>query len=54
MASGLTDYTKGYQRADFWQERKEEYAKVAKAFRAEAGAPSDDDYPAPDDSDLPF
>lgn len=55
MATGLPDYAKGYQRADFWQERKEEYAKVAKAFRAEAGAPSDDDYPAPDDVDsLPF
>lgn len=50
----LPAFLAAYVRADYWQERKEEYAKVAKAFRAEAGAPSDDDYPAPDDSDLPF
>lgn len=55
MADKLPNYIAGYGRADYWQERKDEYAKVAKAFRAEAGAPSDDDYPAPDaDDSLPF
>jgi hypothetical protein len=46
-----------YKRPDFWQQRKDEYAKEAQAFRAEAGAPpSDDDNggPVDDESDLPF
>lgn len=50
----LPAFIAGYVRADYWQERKDEYAKGARAFRAEAGAATDTDYPAPDDSDLPF
>lgn len=47
----------GYKRADFWQQRKEEYRKEAQAFRAEAGAPpnDDDDFgPIDEEDDLPF
>lgn len=47
-----------YERAEFWQTRKDEYAKGAKAFRAKHAAPPSDDF---DDSqvqddadDLPF
>jgi hypothetical protein len=54
MSGSLPAYIAGYVRADFWQDRKEEYAKGAKAFRAESGAPSDDYDPAPNDADLPF
>lgn len=47
-----------YRRADFWADRKKEYAEAAKKFRAaNAAAPSDDDFapPLPDDADdLPF
>ena len=53
--------TAGYKRADFWAERKKEYAEAAKKFRAEAGAaPSEvefDEFPSAggqDDDDLPF
>lgn len=50
----------GYERADFWAERKKEYAEEAKKFRAMHAAPMsevDDDGLPPafdDDSSLPF
>jgi len=47
-----------YQRADYWETRKKEYAEAARKFRADAGAPpagSDDDrIPDEDDDSLPF
>jgi len=48
----------GYTRAEFWQTRKDEYAKAAHAFRARLPTQpaSDPGEPAPDepDDDLPF
>lgn len=46
-----------YKRADFWQERKADYAKAAAEFRAKNAAPPSDDelHDAMDDADdLPF
>lgn len=45
-----------YKRAEWWQQRKDEYRAAAQAFRAEAGAPpsDEDDFAPMDDSDLPF
>jgi hypothetical protein len=60
MRSSLVDYMSGYERAEYWETRKKEYAEGAKKFRAENGAPSNgefDDFPAAstdEDDDLPF
>ena len=49
-----------YKRADFWADRKKEYAEAAKKFRADAGAPPAEaefeEFPGAldDDDDLPF
>jgi hypothetical protein len=47
-----------YERADYWQTRKDEYAKAARTFRAAAAAPpADDDWDqsqSSDEEDLPF
>jgi hypothetical protein len=46
-----------YERAEYWQTRKDEYAKAAKEFRAKHAAPpsDDDDLPPVDgEDDLPF
>lgn len=46
-----------YKRADYWQTRKEEYAKAAAAFRSKHAAPPSDDFEPQgqeEDDDLPF
>lgn len=57
MLAGVEKYS-DYQRADYWETRKKEYAEAARKFRADNGAaPDDSDFPAPlndDDDDLPF
>lgn len=56
MQSTVTKYT-DYQRAEYWETRKKEYADAARKFRAENGAAPDDDFPAAlndVDDDLPF
>lgn len=60
MASTVTKYD-DYVRAEYWADKKKEYATASAQFRADAGAPPSDfdDYPAPmqdDDEDggLPF
>lgn len=61
MRDKLPDYLASYERAEYWTERKAEYAKLADAFRKEAGVkpkkqPEDfgdlDDVDG--DDDLPF
>lgn len=63
MRGTLPDYTAAYTRAEYWAERKKEYADAARKYRAEIGAPpseADDvgDAMAADDDDdldaLPF
>jgi hypothetical protein len=60
MADRLPDWTESYTRADFWKDRKEEYAKEARAFRAANAAPPSnvDDEPGwqgeDETDDLPF
>lgn len=47
----------GYHRADFWAERKKQYAEEVAKFRRETAASSHDDFDPPpedDDDDLPF
>ena len=58
MANAVESYS-DYKRADYWAQRKADYAAAAQAFRAANAAPPDDDegYPAPIDDitdDLPF
>lgn len=57
MAGSVVAYD-NYERADYWQTRKEEYQKAAEAFLAEsATAPDHDDFPAAlrdEADDLPF
>lgn len=59
MAGSVEKFT-GYERADFWTEKRKEYATAAEAFRA-AAAPKQagnfDDFPAAladESDDLPF
>lgn len=53
MASSVAQYD-DYERADFWQTRKAEYAAEVAKFRAAAGAiPADEEAP-PIDDDCPF
>jgi hypothetical protein len=58
MAEAAKDMSRGYTRADYWQQRKDEYAQGVRAFRGVQGGPVDDsDFPAPledDDDGLPF
>lgn len=56
MASTVTEYS-DYVRADFWEQKKKDYADASRKFRADASPASEDDFPAPlndDDDDLPF
>lgn len=58
MAATVTKYD-DYERAEYWQTRKQEYATAAAAFRAKSAAPSQDfnDFPAAladEDDGLPF
>lgn len=57
MASSVTTYT-DYIRADYWEQKKKDYADAARKFRAEQSPPSDgDDFPNAlndEDDDLPF
>ena len=48
-----------YERADYWQTRKDEYLKVASEFRSKHAAPPSDDFEFPgntddDEDNLPF
>lgn len=57
MRSSLPAFPK-YERADYWQTRKDEYATGAKAFRSKQAAPPSDEFDdsqaQDDDDDLPF
>lgn len=59
MRSALPKFA-GYERAEFWETRKKEYADEAKKFRAECGVGGGDDFEdfpgalQDEDSDLPF
>jgi hypothetical protein len=59
MSEAAKDMSKGYTRADYWQQRKDEYAQGVQAFRSVAAAPPADfdDFPAAledSEDDLPF
>lgn len=58
MAGAVESYS-DYKRAEYWAQRKADYAAAAQAFRAANAAPPDDDegYPAAlrdEDDSLPF
>lgn len=55
MSNNLPSFPE-YKRAEFWGTRRDEYKKEAQAFRAEAGAPPDDesDVGGNEEDDLPF
>lgn len=57
MASSVEVYD-GYLRADFWEQKKKDYAEAARLFRAEQSSPDDADWSpgqqSPEDDDLPF
>lgn len=56
MANTVTAYT-DYKRADFWEQKKKDYAEAARKFRAEHAPSSSDEFeyqPENDDESLPF
>lgn len=57
MQNSLEDYTQGYERADFWQKKKDEYAEAVAKFKGDIGV-HDNEYVSPfaddSDSELPF
>lgn len=58
MAATVKDYVSDYVRADFWEQKKKDYADAVRRFRAESAPSSmdDDDFPPlnENDDDLPF
>lgn len=57
MAASVTAYA-DYIRADYWEQKKKDYAEAARKYRADMAVPDvpGDDFPEPfdDDDDLPF
>lgn len=58
MANAVTDYLAGYERAEWWATKKQEYAAAAAKFRGDTGPVNGDDFPSAltdeDDDGLPF
>jgi hypothetical protein len=56
LKESCRDYTKDYKRADFWEQKKKDYAEGARKFRSEQSPSAPDDFGGfPDnDDDLPF
>lgn len=57
MDGAKKDYTIDYERAEYWEQKKKDYAEAARKFKAEQAPTSVDDFegfPSDETDDLPF